>query len=427
MSQILDFFAKCLVGCALALAVCGPYTSARARGVETVRHSFCSKSDCEDGETPEGGLIMDGSGNLYGTTSDGGANWGGNVFEIRRDGTYRVLYAFCAQANCTDGSSPSGNLIMDGAGKLYGTTFMGGTGNSDFGGGGTVFSIDTATGAETVLYNFCSRRYCNDGQNPAAGVIMDGTGNLYGTTENGGGGVGTGAVFKLARGGKEKVVYSFDADGPVSGVIMDSAGNLYGTTVQGGPVEEGDVFEVTPDGTFKELYAFCSQSNCSDGDQPWAREGLIMDGAGNLYGTTKFGGVNDYGTVFKVTPAGAETVLYDLCSRRDCSDGANPAAGLMMDGAGNLYGTTLFGVGRHCQDTPYVCGAVFKLTPDGAETTLYSFCSTRNCTDGGYPAASLIMDSSGNLHGTTLRGGRGHCMDGCGTVFELSPGGMKKE
>ena len=426
MSRILGCFAKCLAGCGLACAIFVPYSSARAENAEAVLHSFCSRSDCRDGETPEGGLITDSSGNLYGTTSNGGAHWGGNVFEISADGTYKVLYAFCSQHRCVDGSSPYGTLIMDGSGKLYGTTYMGGTGHS-YGNGfgsGTVFSIETATGAETVLYNFCSRRYCTDGQNPAAGVIMDDSGNLYGTTQNGGV-YGTGIVFRLTANGREKVLYSFDALGLPSGLIRDSSGNLYDTTVQGGAAEQGDVFEVTPDGTFKELHSFCSRRNCSDGAQPWA--GLIMDGSGNLYGTTKFGGVNNYGTVFKLAANGTETVLYNLCSRRDCSDGAYPAANLMMDGSGSLYGTTQFGVGRDCQDNPDVCGTVFKLATNGAETTLYSFCSTRNCADGGQPAASLIMDGSGNLYGTTVRGGRGHCVDGCGTVFELNPGGTKKE
>ena len=374
---------------------------------------------------------MDSSGNLYGTTSNGGANWGGNVFEIAPDGSYNVLYSFCSRHKCTDGSSPNGSLIMDGSGNLYGTTFMGGTGDSYSNGvgGGTVFSIDTTTGAETVLYSFCSRRYCTDGQNPAAGVIMDGSGNLYGTTEWGGATSGYGTVFRLAANGKEKVLYSFNAgdDGlnPTTGLVLDSVGNLYGTTELGGTNEWGNVFEVTPDGTFTQLYSFCSQPNCSDGRLPEA--GLILDSSGNLYGTTQNGGVNDYGTVFKLAAGGTETVLYDSCSRHDCSDGTYPTASLTMDGSGNLYGTTQFGVGRDCYDNPFICGTVFKLARNGTETTLYSFCSRANCADGGGRESSLIMDGSGKLYGTTLQGGKGHCVDGCGTVFRLNPGRTKKE
>jgi len=168
------------------------------------------------------------------------------------------------------------------------------------------------------------------------------------------------------------------------------------------------------------LYSFCSQTNCADGAYPAA--GLIMDGSGNLYGTTVHGGARGYGTVFQLTPTGtgwSENVLYGFCPQGNCADGANPAAGLIMDGSGNLYGTTVGGGARGY-------GTVFQLTPTGTgwnENVLYSFCPQGNCADGAYPAAGLIMDGSGNLYGTTQEGGAGAALCdtfGCGTVFALN-------
>jgi uncharacterized repeat protein (TIGR03803 family) len=260
-------------------------------------------------------------------------------------------------------------------------------------------------------------------------VIMDGSGNLYGTTMDGGNGSGT--VFMLGMNGTEKVLYSFKAgrDGFVpSSLVLDSAGNLYGTAQGGGTKGDGDVFEVSPDGGFRLLYSFCSRSGCTDGSNPAA--GLIKDSSGNLYGTTYDGGKYNLGTIFELAADGTETALYNFCSRRDCSDGAWPAAGLMIDGSGNLYGTTQYGAGRDCYENQiyqYVCGAVFKLATNGAETVLYNFCSKASCADGLEPEGSLIMDSSGKLDGTTFMGGKGHCVDGCGTVFRLDPGRKETE
>jgi uncharacterized repeat protein (TIGR03803 family) len=280
-----------------------------------------------------------------------------------------------------------------------------------------------------VLYSFCHKDNCRNGANPATGVIMDGSGNLYGTTMDGGNGSGT--VFRLGANGKEKVLYSFTAgsDGfAPSSLVLDSAGNLYGTAQGGGTNGDGNVFEVSPDGTFRLLYSFCSQAECTDGSNPAA--GLITDSSGDLYGTTFNGGTYNLGTVFKLAANGTETVLYSFCSRRDCSDGAYPAAGLIMGGSGNLYGTTQYGSGRGYNENQvyqYVWGTVFKLATNGTETVLYSFCSKTSCADGLEPEGSLILDSSGNLYGTTFMGGKGHCIDGCGTVFKLDPGRKKTE
>jgi len=347
---------------------------------------------------PMAGLIEDASGNLYGTTTDGGTNHGGTVFKLDNTGQEMVLYGFCSASNCTDGADPSSGLIQDAAGNLYGVTERGGANTSADGGvgGGTVFklAISTVPGGgwtETVLYSFCPESNCTDGEQPSAGLVQDAAGNLYGTTLYGGantsanGGLGGGAVFKLAP-----------------------------------PAQAGDAWTETV------LYSFCPESNCTDGNQPAA--GLIQDAAGNLYGTTYFGGANTSandntggGTVFKLTvhPGGGwtETVLYSFCSfgGSSCTDGTLPSASLIQDTVGNLYGTAASGGANNS-------GAVFKLAvpaqSGGAwtETPLYSFCAAASCMDGGIPSAGLIADSEGDLYGTTSAGG----VNNSGTVFELA-------
>jgi uncharacterized repeat protein (TIGR03803 family) len=421
MSKFLELSAKCFLGCGLVAAM--SVSGAEAKSGDTVLHSFCTQQDCTDGTQPLGGVIADAAGNLYGTTGGGGANQQGTVFKLAPDGTYSLLYSFCAAANCTDGAGPSSQLIMDGSGNLYGTTMFGGANQ-----GGTVFRLAT-DGTETVIHSFCSVRHCRDGQWPQAGLIMDGAGNLYGTTLVGGI-KNEGTVFTISANGEETVLYSFrltgNAAGPTTNLVMDGAGNLYGTTQSGSHGGPGIAFEVSSSGAFKQLYAFCSKANCADGSNPEA--GLIMDGSGNLYGTTLNGGANGYGAVFKLATSGAETVLYSFCSKGDCSDGAYPAASLIMDSSGNLYGTTQYGNGRDCSENNFntLCGTVFRLATDGTETTLYSFCGKADCTDGSEPAGNLIMDGAGNLYGTTTFGGKGDCIGGCGTVFTLSSGGKKE-
>ena len=414
-----------------------------------VLYSFCPEGGfCPDGALPLAGLIQDAAGNLYGTTYNGGANGGGTVFKVDNTGHYTVLYSFG-----TDGYYPKAGLIQDAAGNLYGTAAFGGTSNSNCVEStcGTVFKLDS-TGHETVLYSFCSAANCTDGANPYAGLISDAAGNLYGTTAVGGANVsangqGFGTVFKLASpaqpGGTwtETVLYSFcstsgctDGQTPVAGLIQDGAGNLYGTTQNGGASNAsggGTVFKLLPPaqpgGTWTEivLYSFCSEPYCMDGLQPVA--GLLQDASGNLYGTTTQGGANsDFryspGVVFKLDTTGHETVLYSFTGGAE----GDPYAGLIQDGAGNLYGTTTGG-GFHGQGF----GTVFKLAspaqPGGTwtETVLYSFCSASNCSDGYYPLAGLIQDAAGNLYGTTQSGGNSappcdNLQGGCGTVFKLA-------
>jgi uncharacterized repeat protein (TIGR03803 family) len=393
---------------------------------ETVVYSFGSQSG--DGTNPVAGLIMDKKGNFYGTTNAGGSYGSGTVFEVTASGEESVLYSFCSEPNCTDGANPFARLVMDKKGNLYGTTIYGGAYDD-----GAVFEV-TPEGVESVLYSFGSQTF--DGIYPYAALIMDKEDNLYGTTYEGGANVSyDGTIFKLSpepssgcpTGGNsgnvwcETILYSFcpelgctDGANPTAGLIMDKLGNLYGTTQAGGDMNClflagcGTVFKLTPAGDETVLYSFGTRAG--DGIIPTA---VIMDKAGNFYGTTSHGGsgANSSGTVFEVTASGEETVLYNFCSEPNCADGANPFAGLVMDKKGNLYGTTDRG-----GDGVLINGTVFELTASGEESVLYSFCSEPNCADGANPFAGLVMDKKGNLYGTTVFGGA----YGDGTVFELT-------
>jgi len=411
---------------------------------ESVLYSFCAQSNCADGDGPSAGLVFDQKGNLYGTTQYGGIhtveqnNGAGVAFKLTPRGKATVLYRFCAQKNCTDGANPFAGVVLDQKGNLYGTTYYGGVS-----GYGVVFKV-TPKGKETVLHSFCALSYCTDGANPSAGLVFDEKGNLYGTTYYGGV-YGGGAVFKLTPEGKETLLYSFcaqnncvDGVNPSAGLVFDQKGSLYGTTQLGGDYGYGDcsdygygcgaVFKLTPKGKETVLYSFCARGgdNCSDGAGPDA--GVVLDQKGNLYGTTQGGGnnnVNNGGVAFKLTPQGKETVLYSFCSQSDCTDGWTPEAGLVLDQKGNLYGTTANGGIDSKPCFPQGCGVVFKLTPKGKETVLYRFCTQNNCTDGLGPGAGLVFDQMGNLYGTTQLGGAYNGCNqggvGCGVVFKLTP------
>jgi len=367
-------------------------TPAQAQ-TETVLYSF-RDADSGDGGQPYAGLVK--RSNFYGTTVNGGAYGAGTVYRVTAKGKETVFYSFGSQSG--DGLNPYAGLVKDKTGNLYGTTFWGGAY-----GAGTVYRV-TAKGKETVLYSFGSQS--GDEYFPFGGLVMDKTGNLYGTTGVGGA-YNLGMVYKVTPAGTETVLHSFQSqsgDGyyPYAGLVMDKTGNLYGTTYGGGAYGEGTVYKVAPAGTETVLYSFGSQAG--DGANPFA--GFIMDKKGNLYGTTDWGGTYGAGTVYKVTPAGTETILYSFGSQS--GDGANPQACLVMDKTGNLYGTT-YGGGA------YGSGTVYKVTPAGIGTVLYSFGSQPG--DGETPVAGLVMDKTGNLYGTTANGGA----HGAGTVFKLMP------
>lgn len=285
--------------------------------IETVLHSF-SDSD-NDGSEPFAGVVMDPQGNLYGTTTYGGSGGVGTAFQLslNADGTWTesVLHSFCSASNCTDGENPYGPLTLDSAGNLYGMTYSGGNiACNPFYGCGTVFELTPGANGEwteTVLHTFNR----TDGDGPSEGLIFDAAGNLYGTTEYGGDlgcdhPVGCGTVFELTPGANgewtETVLHSFYKypKNPASGLIFDGSGNLYGTTLQGGTYDGGTLFKLTPGTggwTPMPLYSFRSKR----GDEP---EGtLVFDSAGNLYGSTIDGGrFNNCdqacGVVFEITP-----------------------------------------------------------------------------------------------------------------------------
>lgn len=262
-----------------------------------------------------------------------------------------------------------------------------------------------------------------NGSGPGGVLIRDSAGNLYGTTGTGGtgrcGNYGCGTAFKLNKNGKQIWLYSFkglDGEAPYAGLLRDAAGNLFGTTVYGGksnqdecPFRCGVVFKV--DKTRKEtvLHKFTGDP---DGYFPEAL--LVQDSAGNLYGTTYLGGAHGLGTVFKVDKSGKETVLYSFAGT---PDGSGPYPGVTLDAAGNLYGVTNGGGNGTACD--FGCGTVFEVDTTGKETILHDF---EGGQDGAGADSVLLFDSEGNLYGTTAAGGSGECGGtGCGTVFELSP------
>jgi len=408
----------------LALSLIATISGAQAQGKYEVLYAFCPQRACLDGAAPVGGVVEDKKGNLYGTTWGGGWGGAGAVYKLAPGGVESVLYDFYGYP---DGDGPRAGLTMDKEGNFYGTTNEGGTGGPCNGRGcGTVFEL-AADDAETTLYAF--KGPPADGAFPVAGLIADSNGNLYGTTPEGGNGCqgqnsqGCGIVFRIAPDGTETVLYNFCpqgypcADGayPQGGLIADKKGNLYGTIWEGGAAGHGAIFKLSPDGAETLLYSF---TGGTDGAGPSGS--LIADKQGNFYGVTEFGGGGTCadggcGTVFKLAADGAETVLHSFASG---ADGHQPFTGLVMDDAGNLYGTTPQGGGGGGSTNRDVgCGVVFKLAPNGTETILHAF---KGAADGCVPYAGLIADKRGNLYGTTAQGGRIDCgPGGCGTVFRL--------
>ncbi|HEY3638429.1 MAG TPA: choice-of-anchor tandem repeat GloVer-containing protein, partial [Rhizomicrobium sp.] len=328
----------------------------------------------------------------------------------------KTLYSFHGGS---DGGNPEGALISDSSGNLYGTTYYGGN-NTCFGETcGTVYKL-APDGTETVLYAFTGAA---DGGNPASTLVQDSSGNLFGTTKAYGPD-DYGTIFEIGSGGSETTLYTFlDTNvgvGPVGNLVMDPSGNLFGVTFGGGkkPACCGVIYELQSNGTLNVLYEFKGRN---DGNYP---QNLTSDGAGNLYGVTLEGGgysacvsQSQYcGTVFRYSAASGETVLHAF---EGGNDGSNPAGMLVIDKAGNLIGTTQQGGNNGCNG--YGCGTVFKISSDGTESILHAF----HGSDGAYPYGGVIIDNAGNLYGTTNAGGRGCRHQGCGTVFKLAPDGTE--
>jgi len=376
--------------------------SARAQTF-TLVHTF----NYSNGAEPYNNVFLqDAKGNFYSATDYGALGacfFGcGVVFKLDKSGKETVLYKFTGGK---DGGMPYGLSARDAAGNYYGATLAGGYfgGQCAGYGCGTVFKIDS-TGKETVLYRFVNGK---DGNGPYGGVIRDSKGNLYGTAVIGGGS-GGGTAFKLNPSGKLTVLHSFqgtkDGELLLAGLVRDPKGNLYGTASAGGASGDGTVFKLSPTGEFTVLHTFAGGK---DGEYPGYGP-LLLDAAGNLYGTTRNGGggacSDGCGVVFKLDTTGKETVLHRF---NGTGDAATPYAALIQDAAGNFYGTGESG-GSHSS------GAVFKLDPAGKETLLYSFTGGN---DGGGPLAGLFEDAQGNFYGTTYGGGA----HGIGTIFKLTP------
>jgi uncharacterized repeat protein (TIGR03803 family) len=376
----------------------------------TLLYSFTGGSD---GKWPYSSLIQDSAGNLYGTASAGGSNCSnpygcGTVFELAVNGTFTVLHSF---TDDSDGGGPLAGVIRDAAGNLYGTTNYG-PGAS---GVGTVFKLNSANNKETVLHAFTG---APDGASPSAPVVRDAAGNLYGTTQGGGAG-NDGVVFEWnADTGKETILHSFTggADGanPGAGLLLDQAGRaLFGETIQGGNSTCsgnfnsgcGTAFKLTANGM--ENYDFPGTGQ--QGEEPLG--GLIRDAQGNFYGTTYYGGAGGFGSVFKIDATGKETLLYSFTGQ---ADGAWPSAGLVLDTAGNLYGTTYERGSSSC-NSGGGCGTLFEITSSGTFSVVHTFMGEPS--DGNGPTATLLRDAAGNLYGTTVGGGTANF----GVVFKLTP------
>jgi uncharacterized repeat protein (TIGR03803 family) len=363
-----------------------------------------------DGAGPDG-LIQGQDGNFYGTTVSGGLNGLGTVFKITPTGTESLVYSFAGGA--ANGATPQG-LVQGSDGNFYGATSQGGSGPCQ-GGCGAVFKL-TPTGVQTGLYFFSGG---SDG-GVANGLVQGSDGNFYGTTAYGGvtnsqcGPGGCGVVFKLTPVGIESALYSFvagSADGalPNASVMQGTDGNFYGTTIYGGASNDGTAFKVTPAGVETVLHSFAGGT---DGALP--QTPLTEGSDGNFYGTTPNGGVNGFGTVFKLTPAGAETVLYSFAG--GTGDGAIPGTGLIQGSDGNFYGTTNSGGNSGCFNG---CGVLFKITPAGAESVLYLFTASTGSGAQAPAPSSLIQGSDGNFYVATFNGGQ----FGAGALYKITPSG----
>jgi uncharacterized repeat protein (TIGR03803 family) len=371
-------------GLADSPAANGAYTIVSPVASVNVLYNFSAANN--GGFYPYAGLVQGGDGNFYGTTADGGSEGYGTIFKLTPAGTLTLLASFYG----ANGANPYAGLVQGSDGNFYGTTYGGGRW-----GYGTVFKL-TPAGLLTTLASFDG----TDGDSPQAALVQGSDGNFYGTTSGQGSG-GDGTVFKITPAGVLTTLVSFDdADGetPLAPLVQGSDGNFYGTTSDFG-VGYGTIFKMTPAGVLTTLYSF--DGDATNGDTPMG--GLVQGRDGNFYGTTS--GLDGYysGTVFKITPAGVLTTLFSFDAVNDPADGAWPQAGLVQGSDGNFYGTTSEYYGGY--------GTVFKLTPAGALTTLASF----DGANGYYPIVDLVQGQDGSLYGTTVGGGAAND----GVVFQL--------
>jgi len=363
----------------MTLLVC--VAAAVGAGAQTV--STVAVFDGHTGNFPYGTIIQGLDGNLYGTTEYGGGGAIGNVYKVSPDGTLSNLYSLCPKyPTCPNGTTPWGGLVLATNGNFYGST--------------------------TDVFQY--------------GYVLPGS------------------IFELGPTGTFKTLLYFDPSGdnggaPLSSLVQGNDGNLFGAGNSGGKHQSGTIFRMTLSGQLTTAYDFCSKLYCSDGVFPNA---ITLGSDGNFSGTTLYGGMGQScptggcGTVFKLTPGGGFTTLYNFCSLANCADGAYPTGNVVLAEDGNLYGATVAGgTGTNCVlSSPYNCGTFFKLTPSGVLTTLHSFCSVgTNCLDGSNSYGAIMEGTDGNFYGTTWQGGANSshlCFNadsGCGTVYQITKAG----
>jgi uncharacterized repeat protein (TIGR03803 family) len=394
---------------AVCVGLCASAGTLVAQVTVTNVYSFLGNGG-NDGGAPEAGLVQGTNGNFYGTCITGGVSPydTGTIFVVNPRGVEATLHTFLGPL-ADDGEAPRDSLVLGRDGNYYGTTSGGGT--NDDGNDGIIFRVNPVTGLETNLYSFGS--YTNDGINPLCALVLGNDGNFYGTT-SGGGTYDDGTVFRISLGGVYTNIYSFggtptDGNWPYAGLVLGNDGYFYGTTAGGGSNANftgiGTVFKITTNGTETVLYSFGSDyPDESVGYGP--QTPLVQGSDGNFYGTTKVGGDFSYGTVFRISPGGAYTNLYSFSGYP--TDGGTPNA-LVQGSDGNFYGTCLQG------GTNYY-GTIFRISPGGAYTNLYSFIGPANGypDDGQSPQAPLLQASDGTFYGTTAYGGIA-----AGNVFHL--------
>jgi uncharacterized repeat protein (TIGR03803 family) len=392
----------------LAVLLSGASTTASAQDFK-VLYTFHGS----DGAIPQTQLTLDSSGNIYGTTSVGGTNLCitndcGTVFVLSPKGKLLSSYSF----NGSDGATPLAGVVLDSVGNIFGTASEGGNYNQACGAAGCGVVFRLTPGGKEVVHRFNGPP---ETWFPDSLLAQDESGNLYGTSSFGGIHTDGGTAFMVTSAGEESLIFSFPrgAD-PAAGMILLN-GMLYGMTDGSGNFGTA-FFGMTTSGEATNLGAVAGTPSAL----------LAADGAGNLYGTTQFGGSNSSGTVFRFSPNGiggwTYTELYSFCQLRNCADGQRPVRGpLVVDSSGNIFGTTAFGgTFQNCNGGS--CGVVFELDPSGKETVIHNFTGG---ADGSSPSYGLTMDSAGNLYGTTLGGGDSTCPinppQGCGVVFKITP------
>jgi len=373
---------------------------------EAVLHSFGSGTD---GKGPTGTLVQGTDGNFYGMTVTGGTFNEGTAFRMTPQGVVTILHNFGSTVT-HDGTFPHGSLVLGADGNFYGTAALGGTANL-----GTVFMM-TSQGAVTILHNFGGTAN-NDGSDPQGGMVLGGDGNFYGTTLTGGAGF-SGTVFMMTPQGAVTILHSFQ-DGTVTNdglspqlpVVQGADGNFYGTTPQGGPAGRGTAFRITPQGTLTILHSFGDGSVTNDGQMPMSA--LIQLPDGNFYGTTSNGSVTSpNGVVYKMTSAGAITILHTFQDESVLNDGSQPNGALVLGSDGNLYGTAQLGGGVSNE------GCVYELSSTGKFLILHGFQDGSVANDGSTPLTALVQGSDGNLYGMTQAGGANSSN---GTAYVIAP------